>query len=98
MSAPLSREQRAKYQVRGAGAGAFGADFDRRPSLHLQCCFSCQLRPLLTRDTCESHALQVKHVPIRKEDEVQVVRGTYKVGFVVSTICFIAMRLGSCRH
>lgn len=25
--------------------------------------------------------LQVKHVPIRKEDEVQVVRGTYKVGF-----------------
>ena len=24
--------------------------------------------------------LQVKHVPIRKEDEVQVVRGTYKVG------------------
>ena len=23
--------------------------------------------------------MQVKHVPIRKEDEVQVVRGTYKV-------------------
>lgn len=28
----------------------------------------------------DSRALQVKHVPIRKEDEVQVVRGTYKVG------------------
>ena len=37
----------------------------------LQCSFLASLR--IAR-------LQVRSVPIRKDDEVQVVRGTYKVG------------------
>ncbi len=62
MSAPLSKELREKYNVRNPSP----------PSYSITPPLSLSLLPLTRR------SLQVRSIPIRKDDEVTIVRGTNK--------------------
>ena len=83
MSAPLSRELRTKYTVRAC----------LRPRSHVHSlpyhtltCYCFQVNAKLT---AYMTTVQVGAVSVRKDDEVTVVRGTYKVTpHVVIALCW----------
>ena len=80
MSSPLSAELRNKHSVSGAAA--------QKPAIsgHQYSCSS---------HNSTSWLLQVRAVPVRKDDEVSIVRGTYKVfqSADVWTLSFLAIVL-----
>ena len=63
MSAPLDSELRAKYSVSVSKPGGAGVI---RLNAHQLC-------------SAQTMLLQVRAVPVRKDDEVKVVRGSFKV-------------------